>query len=197
MRAVADLIRALTWPAVIAAVLVLYRVNFGKLIDRIRSVKAGRVELAFGEKAIETDVLLTRAEVAAVNPEMGATGGALSDFDKMGISGSTLGGLVELAQQAPRAAVNEAWKLVQLCAHQAALAHGLPSEVPAEVASALARAGLTAADYSEAAGRLHSMWNWAQDPGVEIGSEAAQTYASSSFRLALALIQAANEPRRS
>jgi hypothetical protein len=198
VRTIADLIRAVVWPALVVGVILLYRHELGGLLNRIQSVRAAGVEVAFNREAHDLEASLTEAEVAAVlapseEPVSATTDETEERQEPVGLMGVTLGGLINLAREAPRAAVIRAWSLVEDCARQAATVHGLPSDRPSYVAHALYASRVMAADYTEAARRLEQMRNGVTHVEIDVGTEAAQTYSSSAFRFALALIQAANE----
>jgi hypothetical protein len=111
---IAELIKALAWPAVITVLAFLLKKPIRELIPLLTHLKYKDLELEFKQNMVE--VKAEMQEELPPAPAARATGG---------------GALVELARRSPPAAIVKAWEQVEIAAVLAAHRNGLFS--PAEV----------------------------------------------------------------
>ncbi len=109
MELTATIVKALAWPVVVVLALVLLRGPLGDLLERLKKIKTpGGVEGEFFKK-LELEkkkTLALLAPPAASVPEVDS--------------------LLKLVVESPRSAVDAAYRLVDLSAHDAGLARGEP-----------------------------------------------------------------------
>jgi hypothetical protein len=111
---VAAIVSATAWPAVLIVAIILLRKPLSGLIPLLRHVKYKELELEFAQEVQE---LREEAE-AALRPLVAPPFRATPEEDS----------LLQLAAVSPRAAVVEAWRLVESSARQAIEARGVPVE---------------------------------------------------------------------
>jgi hypothetical protein len=103
---ISKLVEALAWPSVVVGVLLFLRNELPSIVRSLRKLKFKDVEMEFGEAA--------KALAAETKRAMPVTD---QDFPVMGLSyNAVLSRLSDLADLSPRAAILEAWLLVEASA---------------------------------------------------------------------------------
>jgi hypothetical protein len=173
----ASVISSLAWPAVVLAVVILLRRPLAGLLPLLRRFKYKDLEVEFDREVRE----LRDEAAVALRPLSAAAPPKLPEQ----------GSLLQLASVAPRAAVVEAWLLVESAARRAIEVRGVGRETEQPVSGPqLTRALMQTEALDNAAravfDRLRMLRNQAgHSPHFAIGEESAREYAE----LALALVR--------
>jgi hypothetical protein len=112
---IAELVKALGWPLAVVALVLLLRQPLVKLIPKLRRVKYGGFEFDFGEKLEEAE---EKADAARLPPAVvvppsippATEQPALTSADARFLPFSSA---LALAEEAPRGAISESWRLIE------------------------------------------------------------------------------------
>jgi hypothetical protein len=106
---IAEMTKALAWPAAVAVILILFHEPLRKLIGRLRSFKYGESEISFEEKAAEVTKDVALAQIG--RPKV-ATTILKSEASEIDIEQRD-DDLLILAEQSPGPAILETWLRVE------------------------------------------------------------------------------------
>ncbi len=109
-----ELVKSLSWPAVIAGLGVLFRAEIRQSLARMSSLRFRNFEVSFGE------ALKAAGDLAAA-----AGPAVLKEINRMPVLAAELARLRRLAGVSPRAAILEAWHEVESVGAEAARVEGL------------------------------------------------------------------------
>jgi len=174
-----NIVQALAWPAVVVGVLLYLRKEFPSIIRSIRRLKFKDVELEFGEAAIAL-----AAETKRVVPA------SKSDVKLFGQSEEAVGSRLEaIAELSPRAAILEAWLLVEAAAadliRKQASATLTANPGPLRIREGLRRAEVLTPPQEAAFEHLRQLRNQAvHAPDAEFTSAAVASYIESAVAMA-------------
>lgn len=180
---IAKVVEALAWPSVVVGVLLFLRKELPSILRSLRKLKFKDVELEFDESA-RALAAETRRAVPAKDD---------SDFLVMGQSYSAVTNrLVDLADLSPRAAILEAWLLVEASAaeflrkHQSSVSRAYPG--PLRLLDGLRNAEVLTPPQEAAFEHLRKLRNDAvHTPDAEFTSKAVSNYIESAIAMAVYL----------
>jgi len=104
----ASVIESLAWPLVTGYCVYILRIPLGKLLERVSKLKYGELEAEFQERLSRIEPITN--DTALIKQEEHSSKVALEDLPEI----------------SPRAAVLEAWIIVERAASEFCMAHGLP-----------------------------------------------------------------------
>lgn len=177
LQFLASAMSSLAWPLAVVIVVCLLRKPIASLLPLLQRLKLKEFELEFG-KSVEK----VSAEIAKEIPPAPATNGQSA----MG----ELAALVKIAEASPRAAVLQAWLMVEQTAHEAARALGWrPASDKASTDNHaigfLSRQQAVESDRMDLLQQLRHLRNQAAHaPEFALGKSAAIEYAASAARVA-------------
>ncbi len=176
---ISNIVQALAWPAVVVGVLLYLRKEFPSIIRFVRKLKFKDVELEFGEAA-----LALAAETKRVVPPIKPDAKVLGEGDEA--VNLRLGAIADLS---PRAAILEAWLLVEAAAADLIRKQTGPvltsNPGPLRIREGLRRAEVLTPPQEAAFEHLRQLRNQAvHAPDVEFTSAAVTSYIESALAMA-------------
>jgi hypothetical protein len=174
----AEVIKALAWPAATVFIVLMLKRPLGRLIRKLQSLKWKDLELDWRKGVIEAEA---EAEKAELNPV------------SMLIQSILEGPSLDLAKIAPRQAVLEAWREVELSAVDVAKRHGIQlserhQKSPREVIRALQKANLLDSETASLFFMLFNLRNQAaHNTNLVLEPEGATEYTLLAKRLTASL----------
>lgn len=180
---IAKIVEAIAWPSVVVGVLLFLRKELPEIVRSLRKLKFKDVELEFDESA----------RVLAAETKRAVPARDLGDFLVMGQSYSSIHNrLADLADLAPRAAILEAWLLVEASAagflnkHQSGKPTAYPG--PIRILEGLRRAEVLTPPQEAAFEHLRKLRNEAvHTPDAEFTASAVSNYIDSAITMAVYL----------
>ncbi len=179
---IAELVKALAWPAAVLIIFLFLRKPILELIPLLQRIKYGGLEIDFGKRIQELAVEADQALPAPARP------GKTSEYIEKSMT--------NLAYISPRAAVLEAWLELEEAAVSAAKRRGLnltsqEERSPIALGSALERSGILDHKQMEIYTRLRNLRNAAAHAtDFSFEPQAAIDYSELASRLAEVLRQA-------
>ena len=172
-QSIVDLIKGLAWPIVVVWLCYFFRSEIIKLLGRINRFKHGDTEVDFGTELAKAEVEANKAQ--SRNPVQDESADTRTKEDQ----------LLRIATMSPRAAINEAWVMVEDTLAASGFSSGTP--IPrfsprSLVGVAAARSGLTP-DLSELIQSLRKLRNRvAHEGNLNPTQEEAEAYIRSAIK---------------
>ena len=168
-----ELVKSLSWPAVILGLAALFRSELRQNLARMSSFRYRNFEISFGEAMKAAEAL-----AASAGPAI------LKEIDRVPVLAAELARLRRLAGVSPRAAILEAWHEVERVGAEAARVEGLTEST----LQAMADAGLLPGQARALADRLRGVRDKVAAEGIAIDAHLSSEQARQFTELAQALI---------
>ena len=178
MEHIADLIDALAWPVAAIWLGYLFRAEVRQLLSRVSQVKYKELEAKFDEGLAAAEAHVQ--EVPKAHAQMAPPDETLSQLDQ----------LRRIADVSPRAAILEAWMLIESAAMDVGLATGVVTQrvTPRSIIDVLARSEHIPESNLALISRLRQLRNQAAHlPDFALTGEEAERYLELAVRSAEAL----------